>query len=195
MRTSFLLMFLLLAGGCARYEYDLVEPADLAAHIGRDKDTVIKRDELEYRFQVVDSRLLMYIVNSTDDQIELVGPQSTAVDPGGQSHPFRSQAIAPHSFVKLILPPMRPYYRAGPTFGIGVGVHAHRGHGSYWGGGVYDPFVYDPFLDEPRYFAVYDESDALYWNWDGEGEARIRLTFQRGREEFHHNFLIRRKKV
>src|SRR3954468_1997037 len=190
MRTSFVFALLLLAGGCARYEFDLVEPADLAGHVGPDKETILKRDELEYRMQSVDSRLLMYIVNSTDDQIELVGPQSTAVDPAGQSPPVPSQAIAPHGFVKLILPPMQPYYRAGPTFGIGVGIHAHRGHGSYWGGGLYDPL-----WDEPRYFAVYDETDALYWNWAGEGEARIRLTFQRGREEFHHNFLIRRKKA
>ena len=91
MRTFPLIFLLLLAGGCARYEYDLVEPPDLAAHIGRDAQTIIKRDELEYRMQVVDNRLLMYVVNSTDDQIDLIGAQSTAVDPAGQSHPFRSQ--------------------------------------------------------------------------------------------------------
>jgi len=179
----------MLAGGCAKYEFDLVEPADLAAHVGRDKETVIKRDELEYRMQAVDSRLLMFVVNSTDDAIELIGPESTAVDPGGQSHPFRSQSIAPHSYVKLILPPMRPYYRTGPTFGFGVGIHAERG--CY----PYGPWWYDPFWDEPMYFAVYDETDTLYWSWEGEGEARIRLTFRRGREVFHHNFVFRRKKV
>ena len=182
-------MLLLLGGGCAKYEFDLVQPPDLATHIGRDTEKVLKRDELEYRMLSVDGRLLMHVVNATDDPIELLGPQSTAVDPSGQSHPFRSQTIAPHSFVKLILPPMRPYYRAGPTFGIGVGVHAYHGSGSYWSEWN------DPYWDEPRYFAMVDETDTLYWEWEGEGEARIRLTYRRGREEFHHEFTFRRKKV
>jgi len=189
MRT-FLVALLMLAGGCTRYEFDLVQPADLASHIGRDAQTVIKRDELEYRMQTVDSRLLMHVINSTDDPIELIGQESTAVDPAGQSHPFRSQSIAPHSYIKLIFPPMRPYYRAGPTFGLGVGIHAYHGHGAYWGDGWYDPF-----WDEPRYFAVVDETDTLYWNWEGEGEARVRLSYRRGREVFHHDFVFKRRKA
>src|SRR5882762_9338797 len=132
MRTSFVVILSLLAGGCTRYEFDLAAPPDLATHIGRDKESVVKRDELEYRMQAVESRLLMFVVNSTDDPIELIGQESTAVDPAGQSHSFHSQSIAPHSYVKLILPPMRPYYRAGPTFGLGLGIHAYGGHSSYW---------------------------------------------------------------
>jgi hypothetical protein len=188
MRSSVLIL-VVLATGCARYEFDLVEPPDLAAHIGRDKETIVKRDELEYRMLAVENRLLMHVVNPTDDAIELIGPESTAVDPAGQSHPFRSQSIAPHSYVKLILPPMRPYYRTGPSFGIGVGIHAYRGRYPYGAG------FYDPFWDEPRYLAVVDETDTLYWNWEDEGEARVRLTFRRGREEFHHNFVFKRKRV
>src|SRR5256885_6210804 len=93
MRISFVFAIALLAGGCARYEFDLVQPPDLATHIGKDKESVIKRDELEYQMQAIESRLLMWVVNSTDDAIELLGPESTAVDPAGQSHPFRSQSI------------------------------------------------------------------------------------------------------
>ena len=189
MRYSFLFASLLIAGGCARYEFDLVEPADLATHIGQNKESIVKRDELEYQFQAVDNRLLVYIVNSTDDAIELIGPQSTAVDPAGQSHPFRSQSIAPHSYVKLILPPLRPYYRSGPTFGVGLGIHAYRGRDPFW------PGFYDPFWEEPRYFTVVDETDTLYWSWEDESEARVRLTFRRGKEMFHHNFLLKRKKA
>ena len=84
---------------------------------------------------------------------------------------------------------MRPYYRANPSFGIGVGIHAYRGRGAFGDG------LYDPFWDEPVYFTVVDETDTLYWDWEGQTDARIRLTFRRGREEFHHNFLFRRKKV
>jgi len=186
----FLLMLLVVGGGCAKYEFDIVEPADLAKHIGRNEETVLKRDELEYRFLAVEGRLLMYVANPTEEQIELIGAESTAVDPRGQSHPFRGQAIAPHSFIKVILPPMRPYYRSGPSFGIGIGVHAYRGYpGRYW------PGVYDPVWDGPRYFTVVDEADTIYWTWEDEGEARFRLTFKRGREIFHHNFGFKRKKV
>jgi hypothetical protein len=188
MRISFAMILLMLVG-CAKYEFDLVEPPDLKAHIARDKETIIKRDELEYRMQAVENRLLMHVVNPTDEAIELIGPESTAVDPAGQSHPFRSQSIAPHSYIKLILPPMRPYYRTAPSFGIGVGIHAYRDAWP-WAAGSYDPFI-----DEPVYLTVVDETDTLYWEWEGEGEARIRLTFRRGREMFHHNFTFRRKKL
>src|SRR3954471_5150052 len=112
MRLGISFLLVGLVGGCAKYEFDLTEPADLARHIGREGETVLHRDELEYRFQSVDNRLLMHVVNATEDQIELIGPESTVVDPRGQSHPFRAQAIAPRSYIKLILPPMRPYYRA-----------------------------------------------------------------------------------
>src|SRR5438046_10452514 len=100
--------------------------------------------------QAVESRLLMFVVNSTDDAIELLGPESTAVDSAGQSHPFRSQSIAPHSYVKLILPPVRPYYRSGPTFGIGLGIHAERGRDPLC------PGVYGPLGEDTRYLVVVD---------------------------------------
>src|SRR5438045_534703 len=146
MRPNYFLFLLLLAGGCAKYEFDLTQPPDLATHVGRDKETILKRDELEYRMLSVDGRLLMHLVNPTDDPIELLGPQSTAVDPAGQSHPFRSQTIAPHSFIKLVLPPLRPVYPTpGPVFGIGVGIHAFLDPDRF------GPAFEDPLWDEPRY--------------------------------------------
>jgi len=67
MRTSFVVISLLLAGGCARYEFDLVEPADLPNAHWRDKETIIQAAmSWSIGFQAVDSRLLMYVVNSTD---------------------------------------------------------------------------------------------------------------------------------
>jgi hypothetical protein len=194
MRIFLPILLLLLATGCARYEFDLIEPPDLAQHISRDRESIFKRDELEYQLQSYDNRLVMRIVNPTDEAIELIGPESFVVDPNGQSHPLRSQSIAPHSYIKLILPPLRPYYRTGPSFGIGIGVSASRGYGRRYWPGYRDPF-YDPFYDSPRYMVLYDESDTTYWSWEGETEARVRLTFRRNNQLFHHNFLFRRKKV
>jgi hypothetical protein len=193
MRVFIPFLLLLLSAGCAKFEFDVVEPADLAIHVGRDQDANIKRDELEYRMRSVEGRLAMHIVNPTDDPIELLGQESFAVDPRGQSHPFRSQSIAPHSYIRVILPPLRPYYRTGPSFGIGIGVSASRYHGRHFRGS-YGHF-HDPFFDHPTYMTYYDDTDNLFWTWEGETDARIRLTYRRGREVFHHNFLFRRKKV
>jgi hypothetical protein len=183
--------FLLSASsGCAKYEYNLVKPPELARHIGTNADTVVSVDPLEYRLRSVENRLVMRIFNPTEDAIELVGPRCTVVDPGGQSHPLRSQSIAPGSFIKLIFPPPQPrVYDYGPTFGVGVGYSV----------GAYPyrryPYPYDPYDYGPRYLAVYDENDALYWDWRGEGEARAVLTYRRGDKEFRHEFLFRRQKM
>ena len=111
------------------------------------------------------------------------------VDPEGQSHPLRGQSIAAKSFIKLILPPMRPRIEnTGPTFGIGVGTYV--GDGRYGRHG----YLYDDWYDEPRYFTVVDDN-AIYWNWSGEGEIRLSLVFARKDEAFTHEFVIRRVKI
>ena len=193
--ATFALLWIPLLGGCARYEFDLVEPAELARHISSKAEAVVPLDPLEYRLRAVEGRLVMNILNPTDDPVTLLGAQSYVVAPSGQSHPLRSQTIAPHTFVRLILPPMRPYYRSGPTFGIGVGVgisHRVHGRGFYRG-----PWGYDPFFDEPRYYTLYDESDVTYWDWKGETDVRLRLVFQRGAnaKTFSDDFTFHRKKM
>jgi hypothetical protein len=175
--------------GCAKYEFNLVQPADRSQHIGAKTDAVVAIDPLEYRLRAVDGRLVMRIFNPTEDPIELIGPKCTVVDPKGQSHPLRSETMAGGSFIKLIFPPMRPrvyqpYY--GPTIGVGVGYSAR---------GACRPFRYQPMPSTPRYFTVYDESDTYYWDWKGEGEVRIALVFRRGDKEFRHEFLFRRVKM
>jgi hypothetical protein len=175
--------------GCAHYEFDLTRPADLGTHIG-DKDVVIARSPLEYRFNAIEGRLVMRIYNTTPDPIQLLGDQSSVVDPDGQSHPLRSEAIAPQSFIKLILPPWRPHLeRTGPSIGLGFGVVADRHR--YGGDPFYDRNV---DVDEPRYLYVADE-DGLYWDWDGESDVRISLVFERGGERFTQDFVFRREKT
>jgi hypothetical protein len=181
---------LLLLAGCATYEYDITRPENLAMHIGRKDDAVATWPPLEYRMRSVENRLVVSIYNKTDETIQLAGDRSSVVDPDGQSHPLRSQAIAPQSFAKLILPPLRPRIeRSGPTFGIGVGTRIGDRRRGY-----YDDFVDDPFYDQPRYFAVYDDN-ALYWDWNGESQIRLMLVFTRGDQTITQEFVIRRVKV
>jgi len=182
-------VLLLFSVGCATYEYDITRPENLAMHVGRKGDAVATWAPVEYRLRAVENRLVMSIYNRTDDSMQLVGERSSVVDPDGQSHPLRNQAIAPQSFAKLILPPYRPrLYHSGPTFGIGVGTHVgdRRGYG-------YDEFD-QPYFEEPIYLDVVDDS-ALFWEWSGEGQIRMSLVFTRKDETFTQEFVIRRVKV
>lgn len=202
-----ILLFVLAAAaassaGCAKYEYDIVAPAELAQHVDA-KGTaggVIERPDapaLRYAMRTVDNRLVVHVHNPGDAPVRLLGDQSTAVDPRGQSHPLRSQTIAPQSFIRLILPPQPPQVSpSGPSIGIGFGTvygggYPHRYGYSRIGYG----YGWDPWYDYPRYYTVYDEN-AVYWNWDGETEVRLVLVYQRGEEKpFNHEFVIRRRKM
>jgi hypothetical protein len=174
--------------GCARYEFDLTHPPNLALHIGKTEETVTV-DPLEYRLVTYDNALVMRIFNHTAEPITLEGTRSYAIPPIGQSHPLRSQTIAPNAFIKLILPPPRPYSsRSGPVFGIGIGVSSGGYPGRYGYGSVYD--------DWPSNATYYDENDTTYWDWPGEGETRLTLVFVRqGGQTFQHEFAFGRKKM
>jgi hypothetical protein len=183
--------------GCAHYEYDLVQPPGLAQHVGADRPVDVTREPLVYRLQTYENRLVMQVHNPTAAPVRLLGDRSTAVDPRGQSHPLRTQTIAPASFIKLVLPPLRPHLApGGPVIGIGFGAVVTSGsyyRQRYVHGGA---FGYDPVLDGPRYYSVYDPGDSAYWEWDGEGEARLVLVFQQGEQKpFTHELAFRRRKV
>lgn len=149
-------------------------------------------DPLEYRMQSAEGRLVIKIFNPTADTILLLGRLSTVVDGGDQSHPLVDQTIAPGSFVKLILPPLRPRLEpSGPRFGIGFGVIAYRAPAR--------PFrqamAHHRYDDQPRYYSVYDADDPTYWDWEGESDMRLTLIFRRGNDEFKHEFAFHRKKI
>jgi hypothetical protein len=177
----------LLGSGCASYEYDITRPQELARHVGTKDDVVLQRPPLEYRLLSADSRLVMRIYNPQDTPVTLLGDRSSIVDPQGQSHPLLGQTMAPHSFVKLILPPLRPRIeRSGPSLEFGVGgIFASRHH----------PRLREyEAIDGPEYLAVYDDA-GTYWDWAGEGEIRLTLVFQQGEQTFEHEFVIDRRKV
>jgi hypothetical protein len=177
--------------GCARYEFEMIEPAP-ALHVGERDERIIKIDPLEYHLRAVEGRLVMQIFNPTDDPITLLGDRTYVIAPSGQSHPVRGQTIAQHSFIKLILPPMRPYYREdGPHFAIGVGIGRAYGPWPYHG----YPYYYNSYYyDEPRYIAYYDPADATYWNWPAEWNATVHLQFQRDTATFAQEFVFQRQR-
>jgi hypothetical protein len=168
--------------GCAHYEFDLTRPPDFARHIGDQKQERFTRDPLEYRMQSAEGRLVIEIFNPTNDTIQLIGRQSSVVDPNNQSHPLLDQTIAPSSYAKLILPPMRP--QATPT-GPSIGVNISSG-GSQpdWNN-----------QDWPRNSTAADAGSPLYWDWEGDGDVRLTLVFRRGNDQqFQHEFTFHRKR-
>ena len=187
------------AGGCARYEYDLLEPADVAQRIGRKSPVVIPMEPaVRYEARAYDDRLVLFVFNESDDEpLKLLGEDSYVVDPRGESHPLPTRTIAPGSSTKLIFPPVRPTFRAGPSFGVGLGVGlgSARGRRGYYGAGRYGHFG-DPFYDDyPRYYQLADDG-TTYWTWPGSGtDVRLRLVYARGDERFDHEFTFRRVRL
>lgn len=196
MRATFLLTFcaLISAGGCAHYEYDLIEPADLAQHISTKADVIIPQDPIRYEARSASDRLVLFIYNQSDAPIKLQGEDSFAVDPHGESHPLPTRTIAPGTSTKLVFPPVRPTFReSGPSLGFGVGVgvssasHYHHGGGYHYGHAFYD--------DYPRYYRLEDDG-TIFWEWTGDGTSvKVRLVYSQGEKTFHHDFTFRRVKA
>ena len=194
--SPLVLTMLLLAGGCARYEYDIVEPQDLAGRVGTKSPVVLPVEPIRYEARTYSDRLVLFVHNESDEPLKLLGEDSFVVDPRGESHPMPTRTIAPASSTKLIFPPVRPTFRhSGTSFGFGVGVGVSRNYGRrgyYRGGFAGDPYFYD---DYPRYYALQDDG-TLYWDWGGDGTVvKLRLVYQSGDKRFHHDFTFRRVKV
>ena len=188
-------LLLFLAVGCTRYEYEIVEPAEFAGHVGKKTPAAIELDPVRYEAVTRNGRLVLVIHNESDQPLKLLGDDSFAVDPRGESHPLPTRTIAPDSTTKLIFPPVRPTLRrsSGATLGIGVGLGSRsyrRGYGRYGFAG--DPWYYD---DYPRHYRLEDDG-TVYWDWPGDGTSiRVRLVYQLGEKTFHHDFTFRRVKV
>lgn len=97
-----------MAGGCAGYGLSLVRP--IAAPVSDDRPTAFAIDSLRYTVQSAEGHLVLDVYNPTDRTVRLDGRASSVVDPAGQSHPLFDQTIAPDAHVKVIEPPLRPWY-------------------------------------------------------------------------------------
>lgn len=199
--TCLLLALAAAAGGCARYEYEVIEPPGLAGHVGEKSWVALRRsDDLEYRLRSADDRLVVRVYNRGERAVKLLGADSVIVDPRGESHPMLSATIPPGSYVQRVYPPPLPRVRRyGPSFGFGVGVMGaqrvrHRGYRYH---PHRHPFHSAGFHDfEPRYYTVYDPNDPTHFTWPGGTSARFVFAFQReGADVIRQEFLIRRVRM
>jgi hypothetical protein len=186
-----LLLVLLLGGGCANYQFNLVKPEQYAAVIGTKSDVVVNVDPLEYRFIGMEGYLVVRIKNPTGDAIELIGEQSSAIDSTGEAHPLRSQTIPPGAFIKVILPPPRPTVNdSGPGIGFGFGVIGRLDRG------YVDDRLYDPYWnDRPQTLTLYDQGSNFYWDWNANTSVKVIFTYQRAGHPFHQDFTFFKQKL
>jgi hypothetical protein len=193
MRAAITLGFILCVAGCASYQFDLVRPPAFAQHIGN-TPTNVPLDPLIYQLQSLENRLIMLIRNPTNDAITLLPDRSVIIDPDGRSHPVLAQTIAPSSYIELIFPPPFPveeYDDYGPDWvGAGGGGYWHYRHHGY-----YRPGYYYGFYGGPEYVTVYDPNDPTYFEWNGETDLRMTLSFDRNGKRFDHSFVFHRRKV
>lgn len=186
---STLLLAAFALAGCAKYQFELVEPAQHANVITRDEPVDVHIDPLVYVLREYDRQLVIRIINENDEPATIHGERSYVVDPEGETHPLRGGTIAPSSFITFGVPPIARYYRSGPQFGFGVGVgtsfnvRQHHHHHHY-----HDPFYYSRF----DYAAWYYEVPT--WRWKT-GDVRLRLVGTVGEQPFDHEFLFTRLRV
>ncbi len=157
---------LLFAGlaGCARYDFQVIKPDALSTRITQTASRV-QTPNMVYLMQAYENRLVMQLHNKDSVPAELLGEKSYVVDPAGVSHPLRSITIAPDSYAKLVLPPLRPRFE-----NHNFNFRAESGLSTA------DPLS----ARRPLYLDVYADTDAYYWDWDGNSPIRMRLTYRKG---------------
>jgi len=171
--------------GCQSYMYRVVQPPGITQPV-KDHTVSLPYDPLEYQLVRYEDRLAVRIMNLTDDRIVLLGDRSYVVDPLGESHPLPNEILGPHSFIRMQLPPS-PLTFASTDWSWGWAWG--------WGWGPYDPF-WGPYWG-PRYYGpppvTYYQIVTRYdWTWKT-GAARLRLTYDRNRNTFEHDFEIVRE--
>ena len=188
------LMLLALAAtclcGCQTYVYRIAQPQTGAPVVG-DQPVTVHVDPLDYTFRREESRLSMQINNPTADRILLRADRSYVVDPQGESHPVRARIIAPHSFSRMLLPPLR-LTLAYPEYGWG----AWSGYAGWgWGWGPYIPYwgpYYGPAFWGPPPVSYQQVVTSYDWVWNT-GGVQLHLSYERGNQQFEHAFEIVRE--
>ncbi len=165
--------------GCTSYNYTVTDSTHPSQRVNKDTQTTLKIDPLIYGMLVKENRLVLTVKNTLSDPVELLGTKSTVVDQKGQSHPLRSQTIAPNAFIKLILPPLRPRFETAPSGGFMFGMQARRDSSALPDTAASVPDPITTHSAEPIYLDYFSDTDPYYWDFDGEGEIRLLLTYQK----------------
>jgi len=177
MTPKFAWLLTLVLTSCTQFEFDVSRPdAAQPVHVGSDEDTFLAAAPLQYRMRADEGHLVVWIHNPTTDDIQLLGDVSRVIDSDGIIHPLRGRTVAALSEIKMVLPPLSgaddgpppPNFPQPPNSG-----------------------------DQPGFISIPDERDESEsnvhsWEWSGETEIEIDLTFEQGKRQFSQQFSIRR---
>jgi hypothetical protein len=181
-QMRYLLFILLLAPGCASYEYNVLRPQQL--HVTDKPPVRLEQPPVTYDMVVADNDLVMTITNDTGDTLTLRADKSYVIDKTGASRAVRGMAIAPHSHIKFIFPPPKPYVRDdNPQVGFGFG--AYDGGGMATGVGVGTGYGGG---------SVQNLDENVYWDWKGEGVVKFHFVFSDSKQTWEQDLIIDRKK-
>lgn len=182
---------LCLLSGCAKYEYQILRPAEVAGHIGK-SPVEVKLDPLVYKMQSYDNHLVVQVFNLTEEPVEIVGERSNIVTPDKRSIPIASQSIPSGAHVKLVLPPVRTDIQpTGPALHIGFGM---QGDAAGVQKKTVDVASVSPVAQEQRVVYLVDLDDSDYWDWDGQTDVTLILTCRQGDKFFKQAFVFHRVK-
>jgi hypothetical protein len=181
-------VFALSTAGCAKYEFNIVQPTTPQPIVGTDQQTQLKIDPLNYGLQSRDGRLVMTISNPTSDDIQLLGSKSQLIDPDGITHPLLDQTIVAGSSVTQIFPPFHTQPDSPPTdvpFETS-GAFASNDQPGYIQARGYEDSPSPP--TPPGNTGVYN------WQWNGQTDIQLTLAYSRGKNTFQHSFAFHRIK-
>lgn len=173
--------------GCTKYQYRVIQPAQADIGVVREKSPqTITREPLEYHLIAIETRLVMEILNPTDDAMQLRGDLSTVVTEDGQTHTMRTLPIAAKARARIILPPPPPTMeRTGPSITFGAGMSS----------GGYRRFDNDYYWDDNRRYRYNDPNDPYFWRWPSPSTIHLRLVYDRAGRQFIDELVIEKSKA
>jgi hypothetical protein len=174
MLAALSLMMNILIGGCAPVGFEAnLEGGGAPVEVGDSQDTVIAAQPVQFRMRTVESRLVVWIENVSDEPVELLGDNSSVIDPGGESHVIAGQTILPGAPVKMVLPPMS-LGESQPAGPLPVGSYDRPGFISVPGSdGAGDPYE-------------------QHWQWDSGLDVEVSLSFEQAGHPFQRHLSLRK---
>ncbi len=169
-------------GGCASYEFVVVEPTELAGRLTT-QERRLERGTITYHMVSQSDRVGIRIENRSAEPMVIRGEESFVVTPDGQSEPIRSSTIAPGSWAAITIPPLIRTFdrRGGMMVGVGMGSWSH---GTSGGVGVGADMSVVP-------------REEVAWRWR-EGSVRMQIVLASREdqgERIEHDFVIVRRRL
>jgi hypothetical protein len=172
----------LLLGGCGS-KYVIVEPKEIARIIDAATDSRFTHDGVEYVAREVDGQLILRIVNTTQQPIEIL-TGGRVMDPAGVAHLIDARVIEPNQSSKFELP---------PTVQLSESQRLARSIGEPTAGSVDGPVYRGDNRQQPVLRTPGQPKPAARWSWNNNGVVRVAMRLKVDGTERSVLFVIRKE--